>query len=249
MVTLDMFIPLELLGFALLPPFGVLLGSLLAESVKTPKWVVGASLHATAGIAIALVSIDIMPRLLGESAMWVIVLAFLLGACISLLLANAFGYLRHRTARGGASTGAWMVYMAITTDLISDGLMVGVGSAVGSQLGFLLAATQAVANIPGGFAATSNFRDDGMPRPRRLILVGSMVVPALFSVVLGYAVLRGAGGQVQSVALAIFMGILLLATIEDIVPEGDEPEPPRWISTASFAGGFAAFATLSSLIR
>ena len=81
------------------------------------------------------------------------------------------------------------------------------------------------------------------------ILVASMVVPALFSVILGYLVLRGAGSHKQSIALAVFMGILLLATIEDIVPEGDEPEPPRWISTASFAGGFATFAMLSGIIR
>ena len=249
MFDFDMFIPFELLGFALLPPLGVIVGSLLAESVRTPKWVVGASLHATAGIAIALVSIDIMPRLLGESTMWLIILSFLAGAFISLLLANIFGSFRHRRGHGNASTGAWMVYMAIATDLTSDGLMVGVGSAMGSQLGFLLAATQAIANIPGGFAATSNFRDDGMPRSRRVTLLASMIVPALFSVILGYLVLRGASGAAQSVALAIFMGILLLATIEDIVPEGDEPEPARWISTTSFAGGFAAFALLTSLIR
>ena len=41
-----------------------------------------------------------------------------------------------------------MVYMAVATDLTSDGLMIGVGSAVGKQLGFLLAATQAIAKIP-----------------------------------------------------------------------------------------------------
>ena len=244
-----MLVPIELIGFALLPPLGVLIGCLLAESIRTPKWAVGASLHATAGVAIALVSIDLMPRLLHENKMSLIVLAFLFGASISLILANAFGSFRHRPGRAGASTGAWMVYMAVATDLTSDGLMVGVGSAVGSGLGFLLAATQAVANIPGGFAATSNFRDDGMPRSRRLILVASMVVPALISVLVGYLVLRGVSSQVQSFALAIFMGILLLATIEDIVPEGDEPEPPRWISTAAFAGGFAIFAMLSGFIR
>ena len=244
-----MLVPLELLVFAMLPPLGVLIGSLLAESIRTPKWAIGASLHATAGVAIALVSIDIMPRLLSGSTISLIILAFLVGAGISLLLANAFGSFRHRPGRGSASAGAWMVYMAVATDLTSDGLMVGVGSAVGSELGFLLASTQAIANIPGGFAATSNFRDDGMPRSRRYVLIASMVTPALFSVILGYLVLRDASGQIQSIALAVFMGILLLATIEDIVPEGDEPEPPRWISTASFAGGFATFGMLASLIR
>ena len=245
-----MLVPLELLLFAMLPPLGVLIGSLLAESIHTPKWAIGASLHATAGVAIALVSIDIMPRLLSESAISLIVLAFLVGAAISLLLANAFGSFRHRPGGRSASAGAWMVYMAVATDLTSDGLMVGVGSAVGSQLGLLLASTQAIANIPGGFAATSNFRDDGMPRSRRFILIASMVAPALLSVVLGLSgATRCQQPNPKYRAGEFLWAYLLLATIEDIVPEGDEPEPPRWISTASFAGGFATFGMLSSLIR
>ena len=76
-----------------------------------------------------------------------------------------------------------------------------------------------------------------------------MVIPAMVSVILGYLMLRGMGSEVQGIVLAIFMGILLLATIEDIVPEGDEPEPPRWISTTSFAGGFAIFALLSDRLQ
>ena len=238
---------LNALGFALLPAIGIIIGSLLAESIRTPKWLIGASLHATAGIAIALVSIDVMPRLLVMSPMWLITIAFLAGASISVLIASMWGSFRHRPGRG--TVGAWMVYMAVATDLTSDGLMVGTGTAVETQLGFLFAATQSIANIPGGFAATSNFRDDGMPRSRRLALSASMLVPALISASLGYLVLRAASPVIQSAALAIFIGILLLATVEDVIPQGDEPEPPRWISTAAFAGGFAALAMLSGLLR
>ncbi|MFY0610874.1 MAG: hypothetical protein JXQ99_05065 [Hyphomicrobiaceae bacterium] len=235
------------LGFALLPAAGIIVGCLLAESIRTPKWLIGASLHATAGIAIALVSIDVMPRLLTTSSIWLITLAFLLGAGISVLIAGAWGSFRHRPGRG--SVGAWMVYLAVATDLTSDGLMVGTGTAIESQLGFLFAMTQSVANIPGGFAATSNFRDDGMPRRRRLALSASMLVPAVLSTGLGYLVLRGASSTVHSAALAVFVGILLLATVEDVIPQGDEPEPPRWISTTAFAGGFAALALLSGLLQ
>ncbi len=235
------------LGFAVLPAIGILVGCLLAESVRSPKWLVGASLHATAGIAIALVSIDVMPRLLAASSIGLITSAFLVGAGISVLIAGFWGSFRHRPGRG--SVGARMVFLAIATDLTSDGLMVGTGTAIETQLGFLFALTQTVANIPGGFAATSNFRDDGMPRRRRIALSVSMLVPAVVSAALGYLVLRDAGSAVQSAALAIFVGILLLATVEDVIPQGDEPEPPRWISTAAFSGGFAGLALFSALLQ
>jgi ZIP family zinc transporter len=238
---------LNVLAFALLPAIGIIVGSLLAESIQTPKWLIGASLHATAGIAIALVSIDVMPRLLMMSSIWLITVAFLAGAGTSVLIAKIWGTFRHRAGRGTVS--AWMVYMAVVTDLTSDGLMVGTGTAVETQLGFLFAMTQSIANIPGGFAATSNFRDDGMSRRRRIAISASMLLPAMVSAGLGYLMLRGASGAVHSAALAVFVGILLLTTVEDVIPEGDEPGPPRWISTSAFAGGFAAFALLSGLLQ
>jgi hypothetical protein len=53
--------------FALLPAVGNFTGSLLAESVRTPKWLIGASLHAAAGIAVGVVSFDLMPRMLAST--------------------------------------------------------------------------------------------------------------------------------------------------------------------------------------
>jgi len=50
--------------------------------------------------------------------------------------------------------------------------------------------------------------------------------------------LKGAGAGLQSTVLAFFVGVLLLTTIEDVIPEADAPRPPRWISTLAFAIGF-----------
>ncbi len=236
----------EVLLFATLPAIGVIVGSLLAESVRTPKWLIGASLHATAGVAIALVSVNIMPRLLGITPMWLIVISFLAGACISVLIASFWGTHRHRPHKG--SVGAWMVCMAVVTDLVSDGLMVEAGTAVGAQLGFLFAATQSIANIPGGFAATANLRDDGVPKIKRLGLSTFMLAPALASAAIGFCGLRGASSLVHGAVLAAFVGILLLATIEDVIPQGDEPDPPRRVSTAAFAFGFVGLVVLSSVL-
>lgn len=234
------------LAFALLPAGGIIAGSLLAESLRSPKWLIGASLHATAGIAIALVSIDLMPRILETTPIWLILIAFLAGAFASVMLARVGGWMRRRSGRG--SVGAWMVYMAVAADLTNDGLMTGVGTAVQSELGLLIAATQAVANFPGGFAATANFRDDGVRLWRRMAMSASLVAPALLSAGLGFGLLRGESAFVQNAVLAFVVGVLLLATVEDVLPQGDEPEPPRWMSTAAFAGGFAAMVLLSSLL-
>jgi ZIP family zinc transporter len=65
----------------------------------------------------------------------------------------------------------------------------------------------------------------------------------------GYWVLRGVGPEIQNAALACVIGVLLLATVEDTLPQADEPSPPRLISTASFAGGFALFVLFASYLK
>jgi len=40
--------------------------------------------------------------------------------------------------------------------------------------------------------------------------------------------------------------MLLVATVEDLVPQADEPGTARWLSTTSFVTGFVFFALLSS---
>jgi zinc transporter, ZIP family len=241
---------LTVLAIALLPSGGNIIGSLLAESLRTPRWLIGAALHAAAGIAIAVVSFDLMPRILDHLAVWLLVTAFLCGAAFSVLLARGVKRLRDRFASGksGGSAGAWMVYMAIAADQFSDGLMTGAGSAVSSGLGFVLAMSQLVANVPGGFATMANFRDEGVARKRRYIIIATFPIPVFVGATLGFWLLRGSGETIQNVALAFIVGVLLLATVEDTLPQADEPHPPRWISTISFAGGFALFGLLSSYL-
>jgi zinc transporter, ZIP family len=235
------------LALSLLPAGGNLAGGLLAESARLPSWVIGAALHAAAGIAIGVVSIDLMPRALGAVPTWLLIVAFVIGAAFSVVLARGVRWWR-MTMNMRASGGAWMVYMAVATDLLSDGLMIGAASAVAGGLGFLLAISQVVGNLPGGFAAMANFRDEGVTRRSRLLIAGSFVAPAILGAVAGYWLLRGTGDEVQSAGLVFIAGVLLLTTVEDMVPQADEPEPERWLSTVSFTLGFVFLVFLSAYL-
>lgn len=54
----------------------------------------------------------------------------------------------------------------------------------------------------------------------------------------GFLALRQAEPGAQAAALTFMAGVLLLATIEDTVQQGDEPSPPRVYSSLAFAAGF-----------
>lgn len=238
---------LAVLALAVLPVGGNIFGAIVSEVSRTPKWVIGAALHAAAGVAIALVSVDLVPRIIDTTATWLFLTLFGVGALLSYAFARAAVRLT-RHLKGG-SAGAWMVYMATAADLLSDGLMTGASAAVSPELGLLLALSQVVANVPGGFATIGNLKSQGVPRFTRFIAAASFVAPVIVGVLIGYGGLRGASEAAQDAALAVIVGILLVTTVEDLVPEADRPGASRRVSTTAFVGGFAFFALLAAYLQ
>ena len=227
----------QVMTYACLPAAGSLIGAILAELARPPRWVIGAALHGAAGIAIALIAIDLMPRVLAGLSVPAMLPAFFAGALASLGLAFYRG--------GQHAVGAFMVYGAIGADLFADGLVTGAGSAAALSLGLLLAASQLFANIPGGYAANANLQAYVSCRRTRLLTATLLTLPIFVSAGGGYFLLRGAAEPIQSAALAFIIGLLMLTTIEDMVAEGDAPRPPRWSSTLAFAAGFIGLALSS----
>ncbi|MFN3574293.1 peptidoglycan-binding protein [Phenylobacterium sp.] len=237
-----------LLLIALLPAAGTLAGALVAEWRQPPPWLTGAALHAAAGIAAAVVAVELMPRAVGRGEQWLLAIGFMGGAVASILLMRTTGWIRGRLGSGEGRAGLWGVYAAVATDLLIDGLTTGAGSAVSGSLGLLLALSQVAANIPGGFAVTANFRAADVPRSRRLIAACAYPLTPVAGAAAGYLVLRGSGDVTMALALSFFAGLLLLATIEQIVPEADKPGAPLRISSPAFAAGFILLMLMSAYL-
>ncbi len=236
---------LTVLAYAALPALGNLAGVVLAEAVRPPGWINGALLHGAAGIAIGLIAVELLPRSQESVPVPAIAAATFLGILASLAIAAA---LKKLSLHAGGRAGAWMVYAAIGADLLSDGLVTGVGSAAALSLGLLLAAAQLVANIPGGFAAGANLRQQETGRRTRLLAGLGVSLPIFISASLGYFVLRDAPEVYRGLSLAFIVGLLLAATLEDLVPEADAPKPPRWSSTLCIALGFCGILLFSSAL-
>lgn len=234
---------IPIVALALLPAAGTMIGGVIAECSRPPDWFVGTALHAAAGVAIGVVAIALIPRILvgGEVAVSALLLAC--GMLAAFLLARGFG--GGRSEPQGKAAGL-MVAATVAADLAGDGLMTGAGSAVASRLGLILAVSQILGNMPGGFAAIANLRQRELPRSRRLLLIGVIPLIAPLAAAVGFITLRGASEAIQAAALTLMAGFLLLATVEDVLPEGDRPRPPRRYSTAAFAAGFVGMFAFAS---
>lgn len=205
-------------------------------------------MHAAAGLGAAVAAMELAPRASERIDVWLLALGIMVGASLSVGLAWLTSYVRKKLMEGAGRTTTWGAYAAVGIDLMSDGLMVGSGAAISSGLGILLALSQVIGNLPAGFAITASFRSADVRRAKRLGALALYPAVPLLGALLGYFLLRGAGEMLTGTALAVFAGLLLTATIEDIVPEADAPGAPRRISSPFFAGGFVLLMLMSDYL-
>ena len=104
------------LGLALLPALGNFSGGLAAEASRTTGRRLSYALHGAAGLVIAVVAVEIMPRVLENLSAWVIALAFALGGIAYVGIEKLVESLQKRQGQQGegGQTSVWMIYIAVS---------------------------------------------------------------------------------------------------------------------------------------
>jgi ZIP family zinc transporter len=231
---------------ALMPAAGNFAGGLIAEKMDTTPIILNRSLHAAAGVVIAIVAVELMPRALDVLAAWVLGFAFALGGIAYLGMERLVGVIQRRSGSSGRLSGMWMIYIAVVVDLFSDGLMIGAGSAVSVPVAITLAAGQVLADIPEGFASIANMKEKGVARSKRLLLSASFAIPVLLAAVLAYFILRDQAESLKLAVLIFTAGLLTVAAVEEMLSEAHESHEDSQISVLAFIAGFVLFVLVSA---
>ena len=230
---------------SLLPGAGNFLGAMAAELRKPSPRFLNWALHAASGIVIAIVAVELMPNALGTLAGWWVALAFALGGIAYIALEAIVERLQGNKDGAGRSR-MWMIYAAVAVDHTSDGLMIGTGAAVSSSLALILAAGQVLADVPEGYATVANFRDKGVPRPKRLLFTASFFLYVVGSAMASYFLLRDAPEQMKMAGLVFVAGLLTVAAVEDMLEEAHQADTDSRRSVLAFIGGFTLFTPVSA---
>lgn len=77
---------LQILAFAAMPALGNFAGSLIGEYMNVSKKVLSLALHVAAGIVLAVVGVELMPRVLEAERAWIVILAFFAGGVVFALI-------------------------------------------------------------------------------------------------------------------------------------------------------------------
>ena len=233
--------------FSLIPASGTFAGGIAAEFFKISRKNLSLSLHAAAGIILAVISVELIPRALEASTPWIVILAFIAGGIFFIILDQLINIVQIRFGGLNPSRAAWALFLGVAVDSFTDGLMLGTGSLIAIQLGFLLALGIVSADIPEGFATIAAFKEKGIKRRLRILLIISASVPVLIGAASGYWFVNGQPAIVEYVLLAFTAGILLTVTAEEIIPESHKNGEAR-LAALVLIGGFALFALISSYL-
>ncbi len=237
---------LTVIGFALLPAFGNFAGGTVAEFRQPSKRNLNRALHAAAGIVLAIVAVELLPRALQNTSGWWVGAMFGIGGSAYLGVRRLVERLQVSGSGDADRTRMWMIYVAVAVDLFSDGLMIGAGASVGTGLALILAVGQLLADVPEGFAVVANMRDKEVPRIRRVLLSASFAVPVLGSAVGAYYLLRNQSEVIQMGALIFVAGLLTVAAVEDMIGEAHESTDDVQSSVLAMIGGFVLFTFVSA---
>jgi zinc transporter, ZIP family len=239
---------LLVLLFAALPALGNFAGGLLAEFVPLSRLALNLALYSAAGVVVAVVAVELIPRALEAEPAWAIVGAFVLGGAFYTAVDWGIQRLNDRFGSEGGA-GQWVIFFGVSVDLFSDGIMVGTGSTVAVGLGLLLALGQVPSDVPEGFSTIANFRRGGVTRRTRLLLSAAFAVPIFLGATLGYWLMRDAPELYKLLLLTFTAGVLSTLVVEELVPEAVEEVPESPLSPLAFIGGFALFTLLSAYLE
>jgi ZIP family zinc transporter len=227
------------LTLAALPALGNYVVGLFAEFVPGVSRYLGQALQLAAGIVLAVVGVELMPRVITASPPWVIVLAFIGGALLAVSVDKALDLLSDCTGEHDDSQRPWMVYFAVATDFFNDGLMIGTATTISANLGLLLAVGQVSADAPKGFATIASFQDAEVPQARRLLISATFAIPVLAGATIGYWLIRGEPELPKLALLDFTAAVLTLTAVEHLMVQAHERRLNTTLHELILPAGFA----------
>ncbi|MCA9597373.1 MAG: transporter [Myxococcales bacterium] len=205
-------------------------GSIAAYRPPTPR-ISSMIQHFAAGVVFAALGGEILPDLLHQHAMLPTAVGFSLGVALML----AVKHFTHSDEQGAASTRSLVT--AVGVDVLIDGMLVGVGFAIGEAQGVLLtiALTLEVAFLSASTAAALLRAE--VQRRRVIATVTGLAALLAGGAVIGTTFLSKLTGAPFVAVLGFAAAALLYLVTEELLVEAHEvPETP--LTTAVFFVGF-----------
>ena len=225
----------KVLLYALVPAAAILIGGVIAAFRPPSKRTESLFQHFAAGLVFSALAGEVLPDLTQShpNPAWVIV-GFAFGVGLMLLIR---WYVERR---GGEEDPSGLVFV-VGIDVFIDGLLIGVGVALGSVSGILVTIALALEILFLGLATGATLHGANTSRGRIIQTVAILAAPPFISVLVGGLLLNSISENWMSVVLAFATAALLFLVTEELLVEAHEVPETVFATTAFFVGFIALY--------
>lgn len=221
------------------PVAAAVAGSVTAAFVTPgPKFTSGIQ-HFAAGVVFAALAGEVLPDLRSKGNIPVVVTGFAAG--VALLLALG-AYSRRVEARAQASAVPVGLVTAVGLDLLIDGLLVGLGSRLGSNQGVVLTIALTLEILFLALSVSTRLAAGGASRFTAALVPSFLGLGTAIGAIGGAALLGGASQQVLAGVLAFGAAALLYLVTEELLVEAHETTDSPLLAGLFFLGFIALYA-------
>jgi zinc transporter, ZIP family len=228
--------------YSLAPAAGMVVGGCLAAWWRPGGQFRSYIQHFAAGIVFAAVGVEILPDVMHRDSPLAATVGFALGVGAMLAIRELS---RRAEAAGERSTGgrsAWALVAAVAVDVLVDGMLIGVGFAVGERQGLLVALSLTGCTFSLGLATTATLLASGSSCRHAVWLTTALAAVPVVGAVCGALLASRLTGVWMEGVLSFTCAALLYLVTEELLVEAHEaqegPETP--LTTAIFFIGFLA---------
>jgi zinc transporter, ZIP family len=212
---------------------GALLSSFVDLSPRARSW----TLHFTAGVVFAALAGEVMPDVMERHQPAATVIGFVAGVVLMFGISRVTESLEERGEVVAAQRFPTALVAAISVDTLIDGLLIGIGFAVGGTLGTLITVALSLEMFFLGITTVATLRSTGSAPVKAIAVTSIAAAMIAVGAVLGVTVFSQLPAAGVAGLLAFGAAALLYLVTEELLAEAHEV-PDTQVMGLLFFGGF-----------
>lgn len=221
--------------FVAFPIAAVIIGSVVAVLRPPGPTTTSAVQHFAAGVVMAALAGEVLPDLRNAGSLPWAIAGFVAGTAVMLALGALGRRLEHKQESIGSGLPVGLL-AAVGTDLLLDGMLVGLGASLGARQGLILTVALTIEILFVGLSVSLTLTRNGLSRMHAVAVTSSLGLVLAAGALGGAAALGRAGSQTLALVLAFGAAALLYLVVEELLTEAHEHAETAFLGAMFFLG-------------
>ena len=230
-----MLTPIDIAFYTLIPAAFAVIGGLIGSFFIPGKKLASVIQHFVAGIILAAVAVELLPKILPSKSIYTVGLGFVLGVIVMLLIETYAHRMKHKGERKKMPLS--MIFAA-GVDLFVDGILIGVSFLAGKESGIWIAIALSSCAFFVTLSTSTVLKKKQVILPIRVFCVLLFALALPIGALIGGAIISHIPSVYLVETLAFGVAALLYLAIEELIvsAHADNKEEPAWVTATFFLG-------------